>query len=214
MNDSPRNNTSAHGLPRCIAFAGSTRLAAGAPGEVAAAVRRHLDRPGAAPVCVLDARTSAPLDFLMEGTPEEVADRAERQLRARADQAAAVQKARRGRPRLGVTAKEVTLLPRHWDWLAAQPGGASVTLRKLVEAARKQGGASERIRQTQDTVHRFLYAVAGDLPGFEEVARALYAWDRERLEGLLAAWPPDVAGHARALLARGEEGATDEEAAR
>jgi len=189
----------------CIAFAGTVRIAEGSPGEVAAAVRRHLDEPGHAPICILDLWTSAPLDFALEGTPEEVASRAEAQVRARAEHA---ERARRGRPRLGVVAREVTLLPRHWDWLSAQPGGASVTLRKLVDAARKSGGASERIRRTQDVTHRFLYAVAGDLPGFEEVARALYAWDLARLQALLGKWPADVADHARRLLSRADDPAS------
>lgn len=187
--------------PTLIAFAGTNRLAEGAPADVARAVRNHLDTAGHAPVCVLDAITSAPVDLAMGGTSDQVATWAEAQFLARED--AADQK-RRGRPRLGVVAREVTLLPRHWDWLAAQPGGASVTLRKLVDAARKQGGASERIRRTQDVVHRFLYAVAGDVAGFEEVARALYAWDRARFDELTEGWPIDVVAHARRLLAQAD----------
>ncbi len=189
--------------PTLIAFAGTELLCQGAPGPVARAVRLHLDTEGHAPICVLDSHTSAPVDLVMGGTPDQVAEWAETQLLARAE--AATQKSR-GRPRLGVIAREVTLLPRHWDWLAAQPGGASVTLRKLVDAARKQGGGTERIRHTQDVVHRFLFAVAGDLPGFEEVARALYAWDRPALDALLAAWPTDVVDHTRRLLAQVETG--------
>jgi uncharacterized protein len=187
--------------PRLIAFAGTDLLAEGSPAEVARAVRQHLDTADQAPICVLDALTSAPVDLAMGGTADQVATWAEAQFRARDE--AADQK-RRGRPRLGVVAREVTLLPRHWDWLAAQPGGASVTLRKLVDAARKHGSASERIRRTQDVVHRFLYAVAGDVAGFEEVARALYAWDRQRFDALTDTWPTDVVAHARRLLAQAE----------
>ena len=115
--------------PSLIAFAGTDRLAEGSPAEVARAVRQHLDTADQAPVCVLDALTSAPVDLAMGGTADQVATWAEAQFRARNE--AADQK-RRGRPRLGVVAREVTLLPRHWDWLAAQPGGASVTLRKSI----------------------------------------------------------------------------------
>jgi hypothetical protein len=107
-----------------------------------------------------------------------------------------------GRPRLGVVAREVTLLPRHWEWLASQPGGASVTLRKLVEIARKRDQNLGRIRQAQEAAYRFTLAVAGDLPGFEEAARALFAWDLDRFSQLIAAWPADVRDHALAIVRR------------
>lgn len=102
----------------------------------------------------------------------------------------------RGRPSLGVEAKEVTLLPRHWQWLAKQPGGASVTLRKLVEAELRKGRGP---RERQDAAYRFLTAIAGDRPGYEEAVRALYADDRARFELLARHWPEAVRDHARAL---------------
>lgn len=102
----------------------------------------------------------------------------------------------RGRPALGVEAREVTLLPRHWEWLAAQPGGASVTLRKLVEAARRNGRTA---RECQDAACRFLTVMAGDLPGYEEAIRALYAGDRDRFDREASRWPRSVSDHARAL---------------
>jgi hypothetical protein len=86
----------------------------------------------------------------------------------------------------------VTLLPRHWDWLAAQPGGASVALRKLVEAARKQGDRADTGRARRDAAYRFMSAMAGDRPGFEEAARALFADDRDRLAWLSRDWPADI----------------------
>jgi hypothetical protein len=184
--------------PHCIAFVGQTRLAEGSLPEVARAIRQRLDAGELAPIAVFDAETSAPIDLDVRGTPDQAAARAEAQLISRESEA----HVRPGRPKLGVVAREITLLPRHWDWLAAQPGGASVTLRKLVDAARKQGHASERIRRTQDTAYRFMHAVAGDLPGFEEAVRALYAWDQPKLEMLIAAWPPDVADHVRQILER------------
>ncbi len=97
-----------------------------------------------------------------------------------------------GRPRLGVVPREVTLLPHHWEWLNAQPGGASVTLRKLVEHARKAGAADERIRLAREAAYRFVHAVGGNLPDFEEVTRALFAGDLARMESLMSAWPDDV----------------------
>ncbi len=105
----------------------------------------------------------------------------------------------RGRPKLGVVAREVTLLPRHWDWLGAQPGGASVVLRRLVEEARRRDEGGNRVRERREAAYRFLSAVAGDYPGFEDAARALFAGDRAGLERRMAAWPPDVRDHALRL---------------
>jgi hypothetical protein len=102
----------------------------------------------------------------------------------------------RGRPALGVEAREVTLLPRHWEWLAAQPGGASVTLRKLVEAAMRAGRSE---RECLDAACRFLTVMAGDRPGYEEATRALYAGDRENFDALCVLWPHAVADYARRL---------------
>jgi hypothetical protein len=102
----------------------------------------------------------------------------------------------RGRPRLGVVAREVTLLPRHWDWLNSQPGGASVALRKLVEEARRTRGDNDRVRAAQEAAYRFLSAIAGNLPGFEEALRALFAYDRRRFADLIAGWPQDIRDHA------------------
>lgn len=115
--------------------------------------------------------------------------------------------ARRGRPKLGVVAREVTLLPRHWDWLAQQPGGASVTLRKLVEQARKadaETGAGDA-RRRREAAYRFMSAMAGDAPGFEEASRALFAGDRGRMTALMTPWPADIVATVLELL--GVEGA-------
>lgn len=102
----------------------------------------------------------------------------------------------RGRPRLGVVAREVTLMPRHWDWLNSQPGGASVALRKLVEEARRTRGDHDRVRDAQEAAYRFLSAIAGNFPGFEEALRALFAYDRRRFADLIAGWPQDIRDHA------------------
>ena len=97
---------------------------------------------------------------------------------------------RPGRPRLGVVAREVTLLPRHWDWLAAQPGGASVALRKLVEEARQDPRL--RLRAARDSLYRFMTALVGNAPGYEEAIRALYAGEREEFLAHIEGWPGDV----------------------
>jgi hypothetical protein len=114
---------------------------------------------------------------------------------------------RRGRPRLGVVAREVTLLPRHWAWLATQPGGASVALRRLVDDARRAGAGRDRARQARDAAYRFMHALAGDLPGFEEASRALFAGDRDRFAAAVASWPPDVREHATKLGFAADESA-------
>lgn len=107
----------------------------------------------------------------------------------------------RGRPALGVVAREVTLLPRHWEWLAAQPGGASVTLRKLVESAMRAGRSQ---RECFDAACRFLAVMAGNRVGYEEAIHALYAGDRENFDALCVLWPSAVAEHARRLAWPGE----------
>ena len=106
-----------------------------------------------------------------------------------------------GRPKLGVVAREVTLLPRHWDWLAAQPGGASVALRRLVEDARRVSASDDRRRAAQEAAYRFMQAMAGDQPGYEDATRALFAGDVARFEERTAAWPEDVREHASLLAA-------------
>ncbi|WP_334164762.1 DUF2239 family protein [Phenylobacterium sp.] len=113
----------------------------------------------------------------------------------------------RGRPKLGVVAREVTLLPRHWEWLSGQPGGASAALRRLVDEARRTSEGADRARRAQEALYRVMSTLAGDLPGFEEAARALYARDDERFDGLISGWSDGI----RDYLARL---ATTERAAR
>lgn len=109
----------------------------------------------------------------------------------------------RGRPRLGVVAREVTLLPRHWEWLAEQPGGVSVALRKLVEAALRAAAAEhgpDSRRRAQERTYRFMTTMAGDLPNYEEATRALFANDTTRLANLIKAWPADIRKHVLAMV--------------
>ena len=121
------------------------------------------------------------------------------------DSVPAAETRRRGRPRLGVIAREVTLLPRHWDWLNLQPGGASVALRKLVEEARKTSGDRDRVRAAQEAAYRFMSAIAGNLPGFEEATRALFASDRRTFTHHVANWPEDVRDYAVKLAFADQE---------
>ncbi|CAG9219240.1 conserved hypothetical protein [Paraburkholderia tropica] len=203
-------STAAHGV---TAFAGTRLLARGTPLDVALAVKAELERGDAASVLVFDDRDARPVEFDLRGRPADVAARlaADAAWQARSQEGAqsgedsgetepADDAPRgRGRPKLGVVAREVTLLPRHWDWLAAQPGGASVVLRKLVETSRLAGEEKHRVRASREAVHRFMTALAGNLPGYEEALRALYAGERARFEAWSVDWPEGVRDYVREL---------------
>ena len=104
-----------------------------------------------------------------------------------------------------MTAREVTLLPRHWEWLNAQPGGASVALRKLVEKARTANEGRDRVRRAREGCYKFMSAMAGDLPGFEEASRALFAGNAAGFDERISAWPAGVRDHLRKLASGGWE---------
>jgi hypothetical protein len=106
-----------------------------------------------------------------------------------------------GRPRLGVVAREITLLPRHWEWLARQPGGASVAIRKLVDEARSVHADADRIREAREAADRFMLAMLGNQPGCEEASRALYAGNGERFKTLTENWPADLRDYLRRVAA-------------
>jgi len=170
-------------------------------------VQRGAQDGVAGPLLVFDDATGRVVDVDVRGTPEELAARLSPPsppppAGAEAEGTAAGPRGR-GRPRLGVVAREVTLLPRHWEWLSTQPGGASVALRRLVEDARRAGAAQDRARRAREAAYRFMHAVAGDLPGFEEATRALFASNPARFASLVAGWPADVREYA-AMLAFGE----------
>jgi hypothetical protein len=136
----------------------------------------------------------------LRGTPAEAAARAAAtENAANVSPPAPAAPRTRGRPQLGVVAREVTLLPRHWEWLALQPGGASVTLRRLIDEARRTSGAQDQVRLAQERAYRFLSAMAGNLPGYEEAVRALFGRKREAFDAHAAAWPEDVRAYALQL---------------
>ena len=180
------------------AFAGTSRLATAPLAEVALAVKRALAAQADATILIYDDRTGRPIDLDLRGSDAELSAR----YAAPAEELTGEPRGR-GRPKLGVVAREVTLLPRHWDWLATQQGGASVALRRLVEEARGKGGARQRRRAAQDAAYHFMSAMAGDLPGFEEAIRALYADDRAALAARMESWPPDIRDHAMKLADAG-----------
>lgn len=185
----------------CTAFAGTRRIASGALAAVASAVRQALDAGEHASILVFDDSNSQPVELDLRGNAAEVAARyaAIEPEAAPAEEDASDAPRGRGRPKLGVVAREITLLPRHWDWLASQPGGASVVLRKLVEAARKAGEDADRKRLSQEAAYRFMAAMAGNLAGFEDATRALFAGDGKAFDTATASWPEDVRDYARQL---------------
>jgi hypothetical protein len=186
------------------AFAGDRLLASGSLAEVAIAVKMASGNASTAPVLIFDDATGYSIDLDLRGSHRDIVAR----LPQAAMPVATVEpEARgRGRPKLGVVAREVTLLPRHWDWLNARPGGASVALRKLVEDARRASADADRMRAARDAAYHFMSAMAGDRPGFEEAARALFAGDAARLKDLAAAWPADIRGHLQRLLSAVDPG--------
>lgn len=172
------------------AFAGQQRLAAGSARDVALALKTAMEGGGIETLLAFDDQTGRQIDFDLHGSDEEIAARL-------TPATPAAEKRPLGRPKLGVVAREVTLLPRHWDWLAEQPGGASVTLRKLVDAARRSDNGSSR--QAQQAADRFMSAMLGNQPGYEEASRALYAGDADRFQHLTEQWPTDLRDYARRL---------------
>jgi hypothetical protein len=184
-----------------IAFAGASRLAEGPLSEVALAAKRAFDKPAASTVLIFDMASAEQIDLSFEGSESDFLAHLEVLTSPRRGAMPAEPPRAVGRPKLGVTAREVTLLPRHWEWLNSQPGGASATLRKLVEYASRDGHEADVVRQARDATYRFIHAIAGNEPGFEEASRALFATDPERFTGAIAAWPEDVRTHAQRLSA-------------
>lgn len=181
--------------PTYTAFIGSARLAAGDLETVALAAHRAQDRQAEMPI-VFDDATGSVVDLDLRGAPQDVVGRLRPFEAPQTDLPRA-----RGRPKLGVTAREVTLLPKHWAWLQEQPGGASAALRRLVEQAQQDNADADRHRKAQTATYRVMYALAGHLAGYEDALRALYAGDAARFETLIDRWPADVAAYVRGLAA-------------
>ena len=170
------------------AFLGAKLLSSGDLSEVLPVAKPHFDADPGAPLLIFENATGRQVDFDLRGTVSEVVARAQPPARTGP-----------GRPRLGVVAREVSLLPRHWEWLERQPNGASAAIRRLVDEARKANPEEERVRDAVAAASRFLSAMAGNLPGSEEATRALFARDRRRFEELIQPWPQDIGAHALRL---------------
>jgi len=174
-----------------FAFAGHRLLARGPAAAVVAAVKTATD--AGETVLTFDAASGRVVDLDLRGDVAAVL--------ARLTPAPEAEKRGPGRPKLGVTAREVTLLPRHWDWLSAQPGGASVALRELVEGALREAEGPDRARRAKDATYRFMTAIAGDLPAYEEATRMLFAGDWTAFDAATEAWPEGVRETAREMAA-------------
>lgn len=184
-----------------IAFMESKKVASGDVMDVALKVKDLLKNEPKAQILIFDSLTSHQIEIDFRGNTQNVLRRLS-SLLGDAEESSDSKKLGPGRPKLGVTAKEVTLLPDHWEWLARQPGGASVTLRRLVEEAKKKNQAKDLLRQAQEATHKFMTALAGDLPHYEEALRALYAGDAKKFEKVVSEWPKDVREQTLTLAAR------------
>jgi hypothetical protein len=181
-------------MTECIAFEGNRRIAIGTLADVARETKPLFDLECGSSILIFDLSSSRQIELDLRGSIDEV-------IRRIIQPPAPAEEERKGpgRPKLGVVPREVTLLPRHWDWLAAQPGGASVTLRKLVEEARKNNAEKDRKREEQEAAYRFISVMAGNEPGYEEALRALYAGKRDDFDRHSNPWPKDIRAHARHL---------------
>ncbi|CDG84258.1 DUF2239 family protein [Janthinobacterium agaricidamnosum] len=177
------------------AFAGHDKVASGDLRSIAVDLKAIIEHDPLAQILIFDDMTGAQLDLNLHGTLEQVLQRLPRPPVEMATPRTA------GRPRLGVVAREVTLLPRHWEWLAGQPGGASVALRKLVEHAQRDNREADQQRQARDAAYRFISAMAGNQAGFEEACRALFAAKREQFAACIANWPSDIRQQALRMAA-------------
>lgn len=171
------------------AFKGNGRIASGTLGEVLPELKKRFDADRGVMLFVFDDASGRQVDFDLRGTLEQVFARA-----------LPPQRTGPGRPKLGVVSREISLLPRHWEWLEEQPTGASAAIRRLVDEARRREQGRNRVRLALDAAARFMSAMAGNLPGYEEATRALYAKDRTKLESLVSKWPDDVRKHTYKLI--------------
>jgi len=183
----------------CTAFIGVKQIAAGTLESVALSVKAALAEDQGLSAIVFDDATGHQIDLDLRGRDDEVVQRLAVHPFVHRRATKEPEPRGPGRPKLGVVAREVTLLPRHWEWLNLQPGGASVALRKLVDEVRRTNGARDRTRQAREATYRFMSAMVGNEPGYEEAARALFANDGARFGSLIAKWPTDVSAYVMRL---------------
>lgn len=172
------------------AFSGDRLIAFGALPEVLCAAKAHVDTSEDPQLLIFEDRTGRQVDFDFRGSLAEVLTRS----------LPPPERTGPGRPKLGVVSREVSLLPRHWEWLEAQPQGISASIRRLVEEARKLNPGEQRARRGREALNKFMTAMAGNRPNYEEATRALFAPDYARFEELVADWPEDIRAHLSRVL--------------
>lgn len=190
----------------CTAFAGSRCIASGELDRVARQTKNAIDAGEQSTILIFNDVTSEPIEIDFRGSIDDVQARIQSRFNTGSSSNQAMEtpvasgvSRGRGRPKLGVVSREITLLPRHWEWLNSQPGGASVAIRKLVETARRANSGKDRVRQSQDATYRFMSAMAGNLQSFEEATRALFAKNSQLFEENMQSWPVDIREHAKKL---------------
>lgn len=170
-----------------IAFEGHDQFAEGSALEVAVKIKQRLVKNENASIILFDNKTGKQIDLDLSGTISEIKKRYAPKVKDSDDDSPRV-----GRPKLGVISKEVSLLPKHWEWLASQSTSASVTLRRLVEEAQKRNKDVDAVRMSQEACNRFITAMAGDLVGYEDALRALYAREEKTFKSYIHSWPKDI----------------------
>lgn len=184
-----------------VAFSGPQRIAAGPLEDVALATKAWCERGGDS-VLIFDDETGRQVDLDLRGSDAEALERLTQHPLFKAGADTDMRRSGPGRPKLGVVSREVSLLPRHWDWLSDQPGGASAALRRLVDERMKSSQSRDRARKAHDAASRFAWAMAGNYPHFEEASRALTRKHYDRLDALISGWPADIRDHFRGLVSR------------
>lgn len=177
---------------RYSVFGSTSLVATGTAADVVRAAMELRTREPETSVLIFDNETGRQMEFDLSGSVEEAVARV-----------TPSEKPARGRPKLGVDCGEICLLPRHWDWLQAQPRSASATIRRLIDAARKNASEADRRRERIVATDRFLWSLAGDLPNYEDASRALYAEDWDAFRDLTSEWPESVRTHAELMLQHG-----------
>ncbi len=184
-----------HGDHTYSAFLGTRRIARGTLEEMLRKTKKHFDAHPDAQVLIFEDRTGRQVEFDFRGSTDDIV--------GRALPPTAQPRVGPGRPKLGVVSREVSLLPRHWEWLEAHPQGISAGIRRLVDEARQRDPAGDRARAARASASRFMTAMAGDLPKFEEASRALFAENKVSFEDLIRLWPAGVRQHLDELLREG-----------
>lgn len=179
-----------------VAFEGAKLLFKGSLSEVVLKIKKKIGKADNSEILIFSNATGKTMDFNFQGSEKDV----QKRLEIFSSEEEIKPASGPGRPKLGVVSREVSLLPRHWEWLATQSGGASVTLRKLVEEAKKKESVSlQTIKQAQERTYKFMSTMAGDLPGFEEASRALFKKDVDKFLKEIESWPKDIQSHLKDL---------------